>query len=149
VELWAAIEETNGYRDSGRALSSQNRPSFVGAWIGRARRATYVPDLLADQKAGESDDDAANAAYDTFRDDMRLWWHHINPKWRLPTATFALERGEGDWSSLFCSGKNGLVSVVKCVKWWWDLLDDVDEEDDDRDEWRLAVEEVAWVFEQV
>ncbi|KAL1698372.1 hypothetical protein EV121DRAFT_218278 [Schizophyllum commune] len=133
----------------GKALTTRDRPAFVHAWIQRARKDTYVPDLLADRKAGESDDDAANAAYDKFRKNMSLWWRNINPTWRESTPSFALARHDGDWAALYRPGKNGLISVVKCMKWWWDLLEDVDEEESDRSEWRAALEDVIWTFEQV
>ncbi|KAL1724920.1 hypothetical protein EV714DRAFT_240358 [Schizophyllum commune] len=152
VELWAAIEQTNGDAELGTALSPRCRPAFVGAWVARARRPQYVPDLLASRKPDESEDDAANAAYDEFRHAFQEWWHHINPPWRLALSSsmaFALDRRDGDWSPLYRPGKNGLISVVKCLKWWWDLLLDVDEEEGDREVWREAVEEVAWTFEQV
>ncbi|KAI5836573.1 uncharacterized protein SCHCODRAFT_01111296 [Schizophyllum commune H4-8] len=62
---------------------------------------------------------------------------------------FTLRREAGDWSVLYCTGANGLVSIVKCMKWWWEMLDEVDEQPGDRDEWRAAAADVAWTFKQV
>ena len=92
-------------------------------------------------------------AFDRFRLDMRTWWARINPTWRTsPTAAgaaFALRRVDGDWSCMLCTGQNGLISVVKCMKWWWEMIGEVDEQPGDRDKWRAAAADVAWAFEQV
>lgn len=120
-------------------------------WIQRARKPTYVPNLLAGKQQGESDSVAASAAFDRFRHEMKNWWANINPTWRraLGADSFPLQRGSGDWSHMHKTGKNGLVSVVKCIKWWWEMLEEVDEQSGDRDEWRAAAADVAWTFEQV
>ncbi|KAL1739184.1 hypothetical protein HDZ31DRAFT_49794, partial [Schizophyllum fasciatum] len=130
----------------------EERPSYVAAWIKRARSTSYEPDLLSDKPAAVDDADHACAAFDKFRDNMASWWRALNPEWRHgSTGTFALDRGQGDWSQLYYTGKNGLVSLVVCLKWWWEMLDyeEVEEEDGDREEWHNAVKDVSWAFQQV
>ncbi|KAI5823235.1 hypothetical protein K523DRAFT_255519, partial [Schizophyllum commune Tattone D] len=62
--------------------------------------------------------------------------------------SFVLGRGDGDLSSLYCTGQNGLVSLVKRLKWWWEILEDplIDEKERGRAEWREAVDDVAWTL---
>ncbi|KAL1741831.1 hypothetical protein HDZ31DRAFT_44591, partial [Schizophyllum fasciatum] len=137
----------------GPALSSKGRPPDVYHWIQRARSTGYKPDLTKDQRKGETEKVAASVAFDKFRHDMRIWWAHINPTWRTsPTAAgtaFALRRVDGDWCCMHCTGQNGLISVVKCMKWWWEMIGEVDEQPGDRNEWRAAADDVAWAFKQV
>ncbi|KAL1658893.1 hypothetical protein GGF50DRAFT_66368, partial [Schizophyllum commune] len=130
------------------------RPCQVAAWIKRKRVATYRPDLLLDKPLRTPDKDFACATFDQFCVDMKKWWHALNPPWRARTSAFALNRdgdGDGDWSSLYCVGQNGLISLIVCLKWWWEMLDDedVEEQEGDREEWCEAVEDVAWVLGRV
>ncbi|TRM55253.1 hypothetical protein BD626DRAFT_376750, partial [Schizophyllum amplum] len=119
----------------GYGLSSDARPEYVDAWIQRARSLTYKPKL---------------EGFDQFRLDMKNWWRVVNPEWRDRSSVgFALGRGDGNFSCLYCPGTNGLVSFVKCLQWWWDAFERVDEAEGDRKEWRAAVDDVAWAFEQV
>ncbi|KAL1725058.1 hypothetical protein EV714DRAFT_240257 [Schizophyllum commune] len=153
VETWASIEALDGNKGLGPALSSKGRPPDVYHWIQRARSTGYKPDLTKDRRKGETERVAASVAFDKFRLDMRTWWARINPTWHTsPTAAgaaFALRRVDGDWSCMLCTGQNGLISVVKCMKWWWEMIGEVDEQPGDRDEWRAAAADVAWAFEQV
>ncbi|KAL1749895.1 hypothetical protein FB107DRAFT_224774, partial [Schizophyllum commune] len=87
-----------------------------------------------------------------FRADMARWWYQVNPDWRERSgAGFVLTRGDGDLSGLFCTGQNGLVSVVKCLKFWWEMFDDpsLEEQEPDRREWMMAADDVAWTFEKL
>ncbi|KAL1698449.1 hypothetical protein EV121DRAFT_297180 [Schizophyllum commune] len=146
VGLWALIESLNDFKDEGARLSSERRPPWVSSWIKWGRSPSFEPWLLQNQDDNEDEEEAAAAAYDKFREDMKAWWHAINPDWRPRSTSFSLGRGEGDWSKLFCPGQNGLISVVKCLKWWWELLEEIDEIADDRAQWFDAVDEVTYTL---
>lgn len=41
-------------------------------------------------------------------------------------------------------GQNGFLSILQVLKWWQELLDDTDTL-----EWEFALENVAWVIQEV
>ncbi|KAL1711661.1 hypothetical protein EV715DRAFT_169720, partial [Schizophyllum commune] len=131
------------------------RPIYVGEWIQRARSSSYEPNLLKPKARKESDAEATNANWDKFRASMAAWWRQINPEWRTEgiddAQGLALTRGKGDLMSLYCTGQNGLVSVVVCLRWWWELFSDplVEEQEGDRAAWCAAVDDVSWAFSKM
>ncbi|TRM56353.1 hypothetical protein BD626DRAFT_357867, partial [Schizophyllum amplum] len=117
----------------GETLPAKGRPEYAAFWIGRARSLTYVPDMGYIQEEGQTDEDAASLGFDKFRSDMKTWWHNLNPEWRKKDDShFELAREAGDFSQLYYPGINGLVTLVKSLKWWWEAIETVQELPGDR-----------------
>ena len=52
---------------------------------------------------------------DTFEDQWCAWWDQINPEWRTRQDSRLAIGGEGDWSGMFMSGKNGFGTIIGSV----------------------------------
>ncbi|KAJ7725578.1 hypothetical protein B0H16DRAFT_1736105 [Mycena metata] len=130
INLWWNIESAGGFA-AGKKLSTTNRPTEVQWWIQRARKGT--PPIK---------DPAA------FAGSWTRWWCGLNPTWRRGDGGIdaMLKEGggeEGEWDALDVRGVNGLLSVLMCLKWWRNA---VEEEEKD---WVMAVADVTWVLEQL
>ncbi|KAJ7078751.1 hypothetical protein B0H15DRAFT_732432, partial [Mycena belliarum] len=112
-----------------KALVAKKRPKAVGWWIQRARaRTPEIKDV------------------DAFAVEWGGWWRAINPAWRS-AGSQAMIRAEGEsWELLSgVTGINGLLSVLMCLKWWRETLDD----GKGVEVWAAAVEDVTWVLKQL
>ncbi|KAJ7027745.1 hypothetical protein C8F04DRAFT_1266695 [Mycena alexandri] len=129
VDLWWKLESSGGFA-AGKPLATKGRPAEVGWWIQRARRATPM----------------IKSAH-VFATSWISWWIELNPKWRGAAGSDKMLRTEGQsgWDGLkaTATGVNGLLSVLMCLKWWKDAIDD--EEGD----WAIAVSDVTWVLRQL
>ncbi|KAK6977456.1 hypothetical protein R3P38DRAFT_2810287 [Favolaschia claudopus] len=140
VELWWKQEERAGFIGPAKAMGTKYRPKEVAGWISRARVGGPQPAIL---------DVYGFAA---------LWWKYwvaINPEWRtrVRDGRRLAKEGEGDWSALKKeTGKNGLLNVLICLRWWRDALRIRSEGEWLREgvakDWKEAVEEVRWVLEK-
>lgn len=50
-----------------------------------------------------------------YEDGWCTWWTRISPDWRTQQNGCLVLGGEGDWSSMFMSGKNGFATVIGSV----------------------------------
>ncbi|KAE9389133.1 hypothetical protein BT96DRAFT_740331, partial [Gymnopus androsaceus JB14] len=80
---------------------------------------------------------------ETFGTQVLNWWKLLNPTWRqaCPSGEF-LQSGEGDWGVLDVSGRNGLLSVLACMRWWHDLGA---EDMNSNPQWIYISKDVSWV----
>ncbi|TRM56367.1 hypothetical protein BD626DRAFT_414108, partial [Schizophyllum amplum] len=118
---------------------SKKRPAEVGAWKQRARSTKYKP--VAPKKKSDVDDWICD-----FKDAIWAWWSDINPSWRERDKGRVVPcRGEGDFSGLCCTGQNGLLSVLKCLKWLFDM----EKAPNGSEDWRTLVDDVRWVLERL
>ncbi|KAJ7734410.1 hypothetical protein B0H16DRAFT_1246416, partial [Mycena metata] len=132
VDLWWNLESAGGFEGGkAKALSSKDRPTEVQWWIQRARKVT--PPIK-------------NAA--AFAASWMRWWYALNPTWRRGDGgidSMAREGGgeEGEWDAVDVRGGNGLLSVLVCLKWWRNALEE------ETKDWVMAVADVTWVLEQL
>ncbi|KIK53126.1 hypothetical protein GYMLUDRAFT_142541, partial [Collybiopsis luxurians FD-317 M1] len=108
VESWFALEGALGFpgKDQGQDLSTLSRPPAVGMWI-KCARSPKCP------KETNTIEDFSNSVI--------KWWDALNPAWRICTAEGVLmQEGSGDWDKLDASGRNGLLSVLACLLWWYE-----------------------------
>ncbi|KAF8156176.1 hypothetical protein K438DRAFT_1777599 [Mycena galopus ATCC 62051] len=113
-------------------------------WIGRGWKWNAPPSLGEPLGTRESDD--WTAAWWT-------WWRTLQPSERT-SVNGELSRPEtADWSRLALRyGKNGLLQVMATLCWWGESAAKRVKrgvEPDKAKEWLLAVEDVAWVLEQL
>jgi hypothetical protein len=81
-----------------------------------------------------------------FAHNFRTWYCSIQPKWRGSSWPLERETIAGqDWTPLLRGGCNGLLNVVICFVWWWQVL----EEGDDTNEFDDVLADFAWVIERV
>ncbi|KAJ6489541.1 hypothetical protein C8R47DRAFT_938705, partial [Mycena vitilis] len=131
VERWWERETDSGFVVQAKGLGGKKRPSQVKDWVSRARKAGYTPPI-------------ANAAQ--FGREFVTWWVDINPVWRtkdLPMGRFT----DGSWDVLDVPGRNGMLNVLMCLKWWAEKLGA--EEAVKSGEWIEAVTDVAWVIDRL
>ncbi|KAJ7071709.1 hypothetical protein B0H15DRAFT_957613 [Mycena belliarum] len=125
---WWEVERASGFA-TGKALPAKKRPKAVGWWIQRARtRTPEINDVGA------------------FAVEWGGWWRAVNPGWRC-TGSGAMICAEGkNWEVLRgVTGINGLLSVLMCLKWWRETLDN----GEGVEVWAAAVEDVTWVLQQL
>ena len=68
----------------------------------------------------------------------------INPSWRIREGGHLKVGKSGPWTTLHKPGQNRFLSILQVLKWWQELLDDID-----MLEWESALEDVAWVIQEV
>ncbi|KAJ7114742.1 hypothetical protein C8R44DRAFT_740117 [Mycena epipterygia] len=147
---WAAcvsqffdFEAAHRYADDGAQIGGKGRPKPVKAWIGRARKWNVQVDL------GRRGSRELLGSYIGM---WWGWWVAMQPEERIMTDGELSKPTEADWgpmSKLY--GKNGLLQVMATLLWWGDSVDwDDDVEDvEERVEWEQAVNDVAWVLEEL
>ncbi|KAK7017061.1 SERTA domain-containing protein 3 [Paramarasmius palmivorus] len=108
LRLYLRIDGAANFQGDGR-LPSYRRPDCIGAWIARARAPKYRPDMS----------DLAG-----FYEDFLVWFKFCMPEWRKDEGKgIRLTRNpNGDWESLRITGRNGIVSFIPVVFWWWHAL---------------------------
>ncbi|KAL1711358.1 hypothetical protein EV715DRAFT_298213 [Schizophyllum commune] len=134
---WWAWERRNGYQEGKRVPTARKRPSEIGEWIKRARKPDYAPTHPESQPREDFVDD--------WRSAMWAWWSAVNPKSRPRDKSGRVgERCEPvDWADLRCHGPNGLLSVLKGLKWWFDM----ECEPEGGAEWRAIVGDVQYALD--
>ncbi|KAF8183264.1 hypothetical protein K438DRAFT_1599921 [Mycena galopus ATCC 62051] len=125
VESWWKVEESAGFESSTKTLPTAGRPKQVSEWVKNARKGTPAVDM------------------ESFSAQWWNWWIAINPSWRCVVDGKLVMEGEGTWASLKCSGQNGVLNVLACLKWWGAALKG------ESAEWLEAVRDVGWVLEQM
>ncbi|KAK7027869.1 hypothetical protein R3P38DRAFT_3521484 [Favolaschia claudopus] len=142
VALWWKREEQAGFDGPAKAIGTKFRPAQVSGWINRARVGGPQPAIL---------DVYAFAAQ---------WWQYwvaINPEWRTRLegggGTRLGKEGQGDWGTLKGqTGKNGLLNVLICLRWWKDVLRIGSvgaPEGILSKQWQEAVGDLLWVLEKM
>ncbi|KAL1743890.1 hypothetical protein HDZ31DRAFT_39926 [Schizophyllum fasciatum] len=98
-----------------RIPTAGKRPPEIGEWIKRAREPSYAPTRPSNQPPEDFLDDWRNA--------MRGWWSAINPKSRRrdKSGIVGKHRTDTDWSCMHYHGPNGFLSILKGLKWWFDM----------------------------
>ncbi|TRM60910.1 hypothetical protein BD626DRAFT_538450 [Schizophyllum amplum] len=133
VQLWFRLEHASEFRRH-TTLGSKKRPTYIGAWIARARSVKYLPP----RPSGSAE---VSEWISDFQDGMWAWWYEVNPSWRKGNTGNRLLKPKvsGDWAPLHHTRPNGLLSVLKGLKWlfemenvrkgskkWCTLMDDVE-----------------------
>ncbi|KAL1738232.1 hypothetical protein HDZ31DRAFT_51307 [Schizophyllum fasciatum] len=118
-------------------LSSKGRPRYLGEWIARARSVTYVP------KRPSARADIGDWICD-FQEAMWGWWIELNPSWRKSKKHDKLlkPKAHGDWSPLHRTGQNGLLSVIKGLKWLFEM----EEKPAGSARWHVLFDDVNWAL---
>lgn len=135
VNAWFQWEERSEFLDvnQGRGLPVKRRPKLVGVWVNGGRLHTNPVGA----------DDA-----DEFGTDLIEWWKILNPSWRETNEDGEfIQEGAGDWDQLVVRGRNGLLSVLACMLWWYDLEEGFDQ--DTEDAWNAMVADVAFVIDSM
>ncbi|KAJ4465787.1 hypothetical protein C8J55DRAFT_440494 [Lentinula edodes] len=141
MQLWIRFEQLSNWRVSKSRLSDLNRPAMLNDWS--KRRTGSVPALST-----------ATLVY-RFGESVWTWWCSLQPPWRTysitnnrPTPLELLVPGNG-WHSLNKGGKNGLMLIVTCLKWWREGLESLSEVEkrELETDWYLAVEDISRMLE--
>ncbi|KAJ7084773.1 hypothetical protein B0H15DRAFT_783613 [Mycena belliarum] len=131
--MWWARELAHAFEGPARGYTD-GRPAQVSYWTSRARRGKPKPEIV-EAKA--------------FADKWWAWYGKMNPEWRVETTAgpghFERGRSDGGWDVLAYTGPNGMLNVLICLRWWRDAIDTVE----DQAAWNDAVEDVAWVLEEM
>lgn len=131
------FEAARGYSD-GSKISVKERPGVVQAWLARGRKWEKVVDLpiLGSQKKGG-----------TYIGSWWRWWALVQPEERELVNGDLTKPGEVDWSQMSTlHGRNGMLQVMATLLWWGDHAYDDEEA---RLEWERAVDDVAWVLQEL
>ncbi|PPQ76366.1 hypothetical protein CVT24_008806 [Panaeolus cyanescens] len=102
VEAWSTFQVAAGFTEDNK-LPTKHRPFPIKEWIARARSPTYRP-VITNLSEYESN--------------FNLWWYSMQPDWRKADGMVDPRRVDGDWSSLWLPGLNGLVSVIAALLYW-------------------------------
>jgi hypothetical protein len=107
-----------------KGLSARQRPSQVGYWVQRSRTGTpEIKDIA------------------TFAKEWQTWWQDINPGWHK--ISLPMLKKDSLWEYLDVTGPNSFLSVVVCLKWWREKLEE------ELLEWEDAVQDVTWVLKRI
>ncbi|KAK7013927.1 hypothetical protein R3P38DRAFT_3206497 [Favolaschia claudopus] len=126
VGLWRSREEAKGFISPTKGFSAKHRPQQIGAWIQRARTGKPVIKNV-----------------EAFAEQWGLWWYDINPPSRKTKNPLELTKTSGPLAALDVPGVNGFLSILISLLWWRKML-----EVESR-EWRIAVQDVKWVLQQL
>lgn len=80
----------------------------------------------------------------SFSKDWWAWWRVLNPVWRVRDGELVRE-GTGSWDNLRRPGKNGLLNIMACLKWWHGRL----KSDLEREDWMRAQVDILWVLQSM
>ena len=69
------------------------------------------------------------------------WWIALNPPWRELEDGHPLATGNGDWSSLFKSGRNRFLTILASLLGLYAAAES--------EEWTSALVDVHWVLTKV
>ncbi|KAK6972149.1 hypothetical protein R3P38DRAFT_2585172 [Favolaschia claudopus] len=136
VALWWKLEEAANFTGPAKGMGTKDRPTVVKGWINRARVGGPQP-----------------AIKDSFGFDVSWWkyWAGMNPAWRIEGKKKG--EGEGDWDTLRKqTGKNGLLNVLICLRWWRDAFEirnAAEWGERVASDWKDAVADVLWVMERL
>ncbi|KAL1738776.1 hypothetical protein HDZ31DRAFT_50461, partial [Schizophyllum fasciatum] len=119
-------------------LSSKGRPKYLGDWIARARSVNYAPKRPSSR--AEVDDWICD-----YQETMWAWWMELNPSWRRGKKRNHLlkPKNPGDWSPLHRTGQNGLLTVLKGLKWFFEM----EQKPQGSPRWRAFADDVEWVLQ--
>ncbi|KAL1689037.1 hypothetical protein GGG16DRAFT_58633 [Schizophyllum commune] len=137
TSAWWALEQDNEYKEGKRVPTAKKRPPEIGEWIKRAREPDFAPTC------------PKNKPHEDFTDDWRGamwgWWSAINPASRPRDKAGRLgdRQGQVDWTPLDCRGPNGHLSVLKGLKWWFDM----EGESEGSDAWLDIVDDVQFALD--
>ncbi|KAI5890880.1 uncharacterized protein SCHCODRAFT_02734338 [Schizophyllum commune H4-8] len=140
VATWWVLEKHDEFKKDKRVPANGCRPKEIGEWIKRARMTTFAPQV------------PANTPPEDFLDDWKAsiwrWWSSLNPQWRQRNTDGKVGKGRGtagDWLCLHYPGLNGHLSVLKGVKWWFDL----EGNPGGSRSWLELVEDIQWALDGV
>ncbi|KAJ3819153.1 hypothetical protein F5880DRAFT_1452038, partial [Lentinula raphanica] len=125
------LEKTYGFLNPSKGLPTDGRPEAIPWWTSRGRNK--FPKLL----------DGADAS--SFSASVLAYWRSLNPEWRLGSNGELLCEVKGSWTKLRFPGQNGLLSIVACLHWWYDLED----RSQGIEDWLEAVQDVSWSLESM
>ena len=79
-----------------------------------------------------------------YQEAMWAWWVDLNPSWRKGKKQDRLTKpkNHGDWSPLHHTGVNGLLTVLKGLKWFFEM----EEKPKGSARWRVMLEDVEWAL---
>jgi len=123
-----------GSRSAGFAPT--NRPTEVAWWVARGRK---LQPKIVDTRL--------------FEQHWWKWWKGLQPVWRevaavdgaLNSSHRTRSEGDGGWTTMKKHGRNAFLTVMATLVWWAEGLEDCGQDLG----WVAAVEEVAWVLDQV
>ncbi|KAJ7633326.1 hypothetical protein DFH06DRAFT_1004536 [Mycena polygramma] len=124
VNEWWVREESKGFESPVKGLSATGRPGEISWWVQRARGPRpHLKEIKV------------------FAQEFSTWWQAINPPWRRSSLPMAKQTG--DWASMDVAGPNGFLSVLMCLKWWREELENASPE------WKEAADDVLWVLRRM
>ncbi|KAJ7159888.1 hypothetical protein C8R43DRAFT_881754 [Mycena crocata] len=110
-------------------MSAAERPTQVKDWV--SRRRDHTPNITN---------------LHMFTRTFSAWWIDINPIWRQEEVPMQ-RMTDGDWGCLDITGRNWMLNVLICLKWWVDM--DIKKGNDVSDDWLEAVADVSWVLNRI
>jgi hypothetical protein len=145
VQNFFNFESAWGYSEGSSKMVTANRPRQVTGWLNRGRKWTMPPALggLLGRR------EAVGMAEELWVSLFWKWWRSLQPKERVLLDNGELSRPEAaDWSGMAqMYGANGLLQVMAALVWWGEVA--AKREEDEIEEWRVAVREMTWVLEQL
>lgn len=135
VNAWFEFERRAEFPEvnQGKGLPARGRPKAVGVWV-KEGRLHLNPVETADA--------------DEFGTELIEWWKSLNPSWRESNEDGEfIQEGSGEWDDLLVKGRNGLLTILACLLWWYDLEEGFG--DDTRDAWDAMVADVLFVIDSL
>jgi hypothetical protein len=77
--------------------------------------------------------------------DFMTWWTSLQPSWWVSNGGGLLKTSGGDLQPICKSGVNSLLSMLTALFFWRCAL----APDAQLDAWECAIDDVAWVFEEL
>jgi hypothetical protein len=145
VQKFFDVESAWGYAEGMSKMTTGTRPQQVTGWLNRGRKWTLPPalgGLLGRRQAtGQAEELLVRLFW--------KWWRSLQPQERMALDNGELSRPDvADWSTMAkMYGDNGLLQVMAALVWWGEVA--AKRGEDEEEEWRVAVRDVTWVFEQL
>ncbi|KAJ3752760.1 hypothetical protein EV360DRAFT_54673 [Lentinula raphanica] len=100
------LEEVYGFLNPTKGLPTDGRPEAIPWWMSRGRNK--FPKVL----------ESTNVS--SFRESVLSYWRKLNPDWLGANGKLICKQ-EDSWKKLRFPGQNGLLSIVACPRWWFEL----------------------------
>lgn len=138
INAYVQLESHTSFQAGSRSegFKPTNRLTEVAWWVARGRKAQP---MIEDKRV--------------FEQWWWKWWNGLQPIWpnvagvegALNASHRLCSEGDGGWTAVNKHGRNAFLTVMVTLVWWADGLKDCAQDPG----WLAAVEEVAWVLDQI